>query len=439
MTSPATAPSEPDVALLRAIGVRSLAAGLFNTIVGAGIFVLPATVAGLVDRGAPYAYLACAIAILFVTLCYAAAGSRVIDPGGSYAYIGVAFGPLAGFLGGVMVWLSDLLATAGVASAFVAGVAVYVPALDAPAARLALIAVTVGGLAAINVRGVRQGARFMEAITIAKLAPLLLFIGVGLALRSQSLHLPVVPTGEALGRATLVLMFVFSGAETGMALSGEVAEPARTIPRALLLSLALVTLLYGLVHLVADATLGPALVTSTVAPLADAAGLLAGSPLRNFMLAGTLLSMFGYLSATALASPRTLFALAGRGMLPVLEGVHPRFRTPHLAIVVHATATIIVAAMGSFAALVPFASVAVLVLYLTVCLASWELQRRDVRAGSKTFNVPALVPFVGSAFCVWLLWHASETELMLEAAVMAAATSLYAVRALSRRTRAAQD
>jgi len=430
------APPEPGTTLLRAIGVRALAAGLFNTIVGAGIFVLPATIAGLVDRGAPYAYLMCAIAILFVTLCYAAAGSRVIDPGGSYAYIGAAFGPLAGFLGGVMVWLSDVLATAGVASALAAGVALYLPALDAPIGRMAFIVAVVSGLAAINVWGVKQGTRFMELVTLAKLVPLVLFIGIGLALRSHNLALPAVPTGEALGRATLVLMFVFSGAESSVALSGEVADPVRTIPRALLFSLALVTLLYGLVHLVAEATLGPALVTSTVAPLADAAAMLAGSPFRTVMLLGTLLSMFGYLSAVALASPRTLFAMAGGGMLPALERVHPRFRTPHVAIVAHAAAIIIVASMGSFAVLVPFASVAVLVLYLSVSLASWELHRRDVRASSEVFRVPFVVPVIASAFCIWLLWHASRTELMLEGIVMAAATALYGARVL---TRAAQD
>jgi len=425
-------PPEPGTTLLRAIGVRALAAGLFNTIVGAGIFVLPATVAGLVDRGAPYAYLACAIAILFVTLCYAAVGSRVIDPGGSYAYIGRAFGPLAGFLGGVMVWLSDLLATSGVASAFTAGVALYLPALNSPMGRIAFITAVVGGLAAINVRGVKQGTRFMEFVTIAKLAPLVLFIGIGLALRSHNLALPEVPTGEALGRATLVLMFVFSGAESAVALSGEVVDPVRTVPRALLFSLGLVTLLYGLVHLVAEATLGPALVTSTVAPLADAAGMLAGSPFRTLMLLGTLFSMLGYLSAVALATPRTLFALSGGGILPVLERVHPRHRTPYLAILVHAVAIVVVASMGSFEVLVPFASVAVLVLYLAVSLASWELQRRDVRAASDVFRVPPAVPVIASAFCLWLLWHASRTELLLEAAVMAVAMTLYAARVLMR-------
>jgi basic amino acid/polyamine antiporter, APA family len=428
VTSTSQSPATAGATLVRAIGVRALSAGLFNTIVGAGIFVLPATVAGLIDRGAPFAYLTCAIAIMFTTLCYAAAGSRVVDAGGSYAYIGAAFGPLAGFLGGVMVWLSDVLATAGVASAFAAGVALYVPAIGSPAGRMALVVAIVGGLAAINLRGVKQGTRFMEVVTVAKLAPLVLFIAVGLVLRRHDLPLPAVPSGEALGRATLILMFVFSGAESAVALSGEVTDPVRTIPRALLFSLALVTLLYGLVHLVAQATLGPALVTSTVAPLADAANALAGSPFRTMMLLGTLLSMLGYLSAVALATPRTLFAMAGDGILPALQRVHPRFRTPHVAIVFHTAAVVLVASVGSFAVLVPFASVAVLVLYLSVSLASWELQRRGVSAGSDVFNVPAVVPAIASAFCLWLLWNASGTELMMEAIVMVAAIALYVFR-----------
>lgn len=428
MSSTSQAPATGGATLVRALGVRALSAGLFNTIVGAGIFVLPATVAGLVDRGAPYAYLTCAVAIMFTTLCYAAAGSRVVDAGGSYAYIGAAFGPLAGFLGGVMVWLSDVLATAGVASAFAAGVALYVPAVGSPVGRMALVVAMIGGLAVINLRGLKQGARLMELVTIAKLAPLVLFIAVGLVLRRHDLPVPEVPSGEALGRATLLLMFAFSGAESPLALSGEVTNPVRTIPRALLSSLALVTLLYGLIHLVAQATLGTALATSNVAPLSDAANILAGSSFRTMMLLGTLLSMLGYLSAVALATPRTLFALSGGGILPALRRVHPRFRTPHIAIVFHAAAIILVASVGSFAVLVPFANVAVLVLYLSVALASWELQRRDVRAGHDVFNVPAIVPLIASAFCLWLMWHASRTELMLEAIVMAAATALYVVR-----------
>ena len=414
---------------MRAVSLKALSASIFNTIVGAGIFVLPATVAVLVGSGAPIAYLACAVAILFVTLSFAVAGSRVTEAGGSYAYIDAAFGPLAGFLGGVMIWLSDTLATSSVAAAFAAGVAAYAPMAGTPVGRTAVLALAIGGLALVNVRGVTYGARFVEAITIAKLAPLVLFVGVGLALRWHDVPLPTLPSVETLGRATLVLMFAFSGAESSMALSGEVVDPPRTIPRALLLSLALVTLLYALVHLVASVALGPALASSTAAPLADAAERLAGSSLRTVMLAGTLVSAFGYLSAVALATPRTLFAIGCGGVLPVgLGRVHPRFRTPHVAIATQAVITLGIAMSGTFDVLVPLASVAVLTLYLTVCLAAWQLARRNFGGDGTPFTVPTVVPFIGAALCLWLLWNAKANELEMEAGVLAAASALYLLR-----------
>ena len=415
--------------LLRAVGTRSLAASLFNVIVGAGIFVLPATVAGLVGAAAPVAYLTCAVAILLVTLCFAVAGSRVPEAGGSYAYIGAAFGPLAGFLGGVMVLLSDVLATASVATAFAAGVGAYAPWAGTPTGRFVVLAAVLSGLAALNRRGVTYGARFVEAITVAKLAPLVLFILAGLALRWHDVPAPAWPAADALGRATLILMFAFSGAETAMGLSGEVVHPSRTIPRALLIALGLVTCLYGAVQLVAAASLGPLLVTSTAAPLADAAGAFWGPSFRTLMLAATLISMFGYLSAVALATPRTLFAIGGGGVLPEALGrVHPRYRSPHVAIGVHFVLVLVIAVSGSFQGLVPAASVAVLVLYLTVCLAAWQLARTGTRDDGEPFTVPAVVPFLGAAVCLWLLAHASWLELGTEGAVLAVAVAVFAIR-----------
>jgi amino acid transporter len=421
------------VTLLRSIDLKALSAGIFNTIVGAGIFVLPATVAGLVGSGAGFAYLFCAVAILFVMLAYASAGSRVTDAGGSIAYIHAAFGPLAGFLGGVMIWLSDTLASGSVAAAFAAAVAVYVPAAGEPIGRTLLLAAVLGGLAAINVRGVAKGATFVQLVTIFKLAPLIVFVGIGLALRWHDIPPPTIPAADALGRAAVFLMFAFSGAETSMALSGEVVDAHRTIPRALLLSLGVVTLLYGSVHAVAAAVLGSALATSTAAPLADAAGLVGGAPMRSLLLAGTAISMLGYLSAVALATPRSVYRIGKAGVLPRgLGSVHPRFRTPHVAIVAQTIVIFSIAVTGTFTLLVPLATVAVLVLYLTVCIAAWRLARLDVRAEGEPFNVPAPVFAVGALLCVWLLWNTTLKEQLLEIAVLGGAAILFVVRTRGR-------
>jgi basic amino acid/polyamine antiporter, APA family len=422
-------PDQHHPTLVRAVGLKGLSAGLFNTIVGAGIFVLPATVAGIVGSGAPIAYLFCAVAILFVLLSYAAAGSRVTEAGGSVAYIQAAFGPLAGFLGGVMIWMSDTLATASVATAFCAAVAMYVPFAAEPIGRDALLVLVVGGLAAINIRGVTRGTTFVELITVVKITPLLLFIAIGLALRWHDVPAPTLPSIDALGRSTIFLMFAFSGAETSMALSGEVIAPHRTIPRALLIALAVVTLVYGLVHAIAAAVLDGALASSTAAPIADAAAALAGGWLRSIVLTGGAISMLGYLSAVALATPRTVYAIGRAGILPrALGRVHPRFRTPYVAIVTQAIVTICIAATGTFASLVPAATVSVLVLYLTVCLAAWMLARRDVRADGEPFKVPSLVFAIGAVLCVWMLMNAKMSEIIPEFEVLTVAAVLFLLR-----------
>ena len=419
--------------LLRSLDLKALSAGLLNTVVGAGIFVLPATVAGLVGTGAAFAYLFCAVAILFVMLSYASAGSRVTDAGGSIAYIHAAFGPLAGFLGGVMIWLSDTLAGGGVAAAFAAAVSVYVPAVADPIGRTLLLAVVLGGLAAINVRGVAKGASFVQVVTIFKLAPLVAFVVLGLALRWHDIPAPTIPAADSLGRAAVFLMFAFSGAETSMALSGEVIEAHKTIPRALLLALGVITLLYGSVHAVAAAALGASLPASTAAPLAEAAAAFGGAPMRSLLLAGTAISMLGYLAAIALATPRSVYRIGRVGVLPrALGTVHPRFRTPHVAIIAQMFVTFAIAATGTFTLLVPLATVAVLVLYLTVCFAAWRLARLDVRAEGEPFKVPSPVFAIGALLCIWLLWNTTLKEQLLELAVLTGAAILFLWRTRGR-------
>ncbi len=226
----------------------------------------------------------------------------------------------------------------------------------------------------------------------------------------------------------LVLMFAFSGAETALSLSGEVERPERTVPRALLMALAGISLLYSSVHIVAFGALGQGLAASTAAPLADAGGQLAGPWLRNVMLAGTIVSMLGYLSASLMSQPRLLYSLGAGGLLPGwLTAIHPRFRTPWVAIVVQNAIVLAAALSGSFAVLVPLASVAILAVYLMVALSAAILQRRPSQP-SGAFTVPMAVPIGAVLLSVWMLSAAKPEELMLQAVVIVAAVVLAVVR-----------
>jgi len=425
-----------DASLVRAIGVRRLTASIVNTTIGAGIFVLPATVAAGLGPAAPLAYLVCAVLMALIVLCFASAGSRVSLTGGLYAYIEVAFGPSVGFVCGVLYWLMALFAVASVASAFAASVGVLWPAAETTAGRAVVLLALFAVLAFINVRGVNPGAGLVEIVTAAKLVPLLVLVGAGLwFVHPDYLKWTSVPPISQVGRTAMVLIYAFFGVEIALAPSGEIRDPAKTIPRALFLALALTTALYWAIQTVAQGLLGPSMAGYSAAPLAEAAARVLGQSGRLLVLGGATVSMFGYVSGDMLCTPRALFAFGRDGVLPaVLARVHPRFLTPHVAIVTHAAVVAALATSSSFTQLVVVGNVAGLSLYLMSVAASYELQRRNVRMGGVPFEVPGGpgVPILAGAVILWLLSQATRREFAVEAAVLLLAGGFAVLRRKSR-------
>jgi APA family basic amino acid/polyamine antiporter len=426
-------PAASDAGLVRAIGARQLTASIINTTIGAGIFVLPAVASAGLGAAAPIAYLVCAALMALIVCCFAAAGSRVSLTGGVYAYVDTAFGPFVGFLAGVLYFLMATFAVASVSSAFAGSVGALWPLAASPAARAVLIAALFAFLASVNVLGVKPGVRVVEVVTIAKLLPLLLLVVSGVRLINPAyLQWPGMPDAASIGKTAIVLIFAFVGLEIALVPSGEVRDPARTVPRALFSALAITTTLYLLIQTVAQGLLGPSMASYSTAPLAEAAGRALGGGGKLLVLLGAVVSMFGYVSGDMLGSPRTLFAFARAGVLPsVVARVHPRFHTPHIAIVVYACIVTAVSISGSFAQLAVLANVAALTLYLMCVTASYELQRRDVRAdGAIPFAVPGgpAVPILAAGVIVWLLSSATRREFGVEALVLAVASMFYFIR-----------
>jgi amino acid transporter len=134
--------------------------------------------------------------------------------------------------------------------------------------------------------------------------------------------------------------------------------------------------------------------------------------------------MFGYLTALSTATPRLLYSMGARGLLPAaLAHVNPTHRTPSVAIVTQAVIIVAVASTGSFAVLAPMASVAILTVYALVCVAAWRLQ--TIAPGQGRFTVPAWVPLAAIAVLLWMLANATLKELAIEGAVIAGASLLY--------------
>jgi APA family basic amino acid/polyamine antiporter len=438
MTKPLTSGER---SLVRAIGTWSLAAGVINITVGGGIFRLPADVAHALGAAAPIAYVVCAIAMGLIVLCFAEAGSRVAMTGGPYAYVELAFGPYVGFLAGVLTWLLGTTAVAAVSTVFAINAAKLFPVFEDTVTRGVLLVASFAIVATINILGVKQGSRLNSIGTIAKLAPLLLLVLVG-ALFIQRSNL-VVTSSPAIGditRASIVLIFAFSGVESALVPSGEVKDPARTVPRAIFVAMLAITLLYIAIQLVAQGVLGAALSRSST-PLADAAGVVFGSWGKVLLLAAVVISTFGYLSGMTLAIPRALFAFGRDGYLPsAIAAVHPKYRTPYVSIAIQSALACTLAITSAFEKLAIIANVAALLVYFACSLAAWQLRRRDVRAGGIPFRVPGggVVPLLSCAVIIGMLSSITLPEWSLLALIIGVASVLFAVTRRRREALAAR-
>ena len=421
-----------EASLVRALGVRQLTAAIVNTTVGAGIFVIPAFVSRDLGAAAPVAFLICAVIMAFVTASLAITGSRVALTGGIYAYVEVAFGPFVAFLAGVLQWLTGLLAVSGVASALLDQIAVLAPGAGTRVAHVAGLAIILAALAAVNVRGVKPGARLVEGITVAKLLPLLVFVCAGVFfVDPAAIAWPGFPSAGAIGRSVLLLIFAYAGVEVALAPSGEVRNPARTVPRAVFFALAITTALYIAIQLVAQGVSGPALAAQTATPLADAAGRFLGRAGVTLMLLGAVCSMFGYVCGDMLSSPRSLYAIARDGFLPAaFARINPRTRTPAVAIWTHAALVLTFASTNTFQSLAIIGNVGMLILYSLGCGAALELARRDVRIEGAPFAPPAawIGPVAGIVLMLWILSTATLEEFRVTAIVLAASTLIYFAR-----------
>ncbi len=417
--------------LVRALGPITLAAAIANVTIGGGIFRLPAAVAASLGAAAPLAYLVCAVAMGLIVLCIAEAGSRVTLTGGPYAYVELAFGPYIGFLAGVMLWLLGTTAVAAVSGVFADNVAALIPAFASPLLR-ALVLITAFALTGgVNIIGVRYGSRLNTIATAAKLAPLLLLVAVGVFfIKGENLAIAEVPSAGTLTRTSILLIFAFSGIESALVPSGEVRDPARTVPRAIFTAMIGITLLYVVLQLVAQGVLGAALGSSTT-PLADAAGQVFGPWGRTMLLVGVVVSTFGYLSGMTLAVPRALYAFARDGFVPApIARIHPTWNTPYIAIIVQVTITCALAVTSSFGPLAIIANVAALLVYFSCAAAAWELRRRNVQSGGTPFRVPgaALVPILACVVIIGLLTSITWAEWRVLMAVLAVATVLFFLR-----------
>lgn len=402
--------------LIRGIGRGSLVALFINSVVGAGIFGLPGRVHELLGPYALLAYLACAGLVLLIVLCFAEVGGRFNRTGGPYLYAHATFGPVVGFQVGWLVWLTRVTSFAALCNLLLEYLAHFWPAATSPGWRIVLVSAVVAVIAGVNIRGIRPAALVTNVFTIGKLVPMVLFVAVGLFFLEPANFVPKATPGAGdFSSAMLLLVFAFTGFETATVPTGEVRNPRRDLPFAILAAMAVIVPLYVLVQVVCIGTL-PELAGST-RPLADAAARFAGAFGAAVITIGALVSIAGTLNGLLLGAPRILFAMAEQQQLPrALATTHARFHTPHIAIGISAACMLAVTLSGSFLSAVAISTLTRLLAYAATCAALPVLRRRDLHSDAKvaatSFRAPGgtFTVVVALGVIAWLLSHGSARE-----------------------------
>ncbi|MGH8076588.1 MAG: APC family permease [Lysobacter sp.] len=434
---PSTATLLGDAALVRAVGSFALTAAVIYVIVGGGIFRMPSALSAQMGAAAPLALVAGALAIIPIALCFAAVGSRVQVTGGPYSYLSATFGPFAGFVAGALMWISNFTSSAGVAAALSVQVANLVPAFAPPLPRALLLTAVYALLFSLNAFGVKLGARTITALAALKLTPLFALAAIGVFFVDWS-HISfapaAVPSWNALGASMVLVMFAYSGMETALIPSGELRDPARNVPRATMVAILLVVLLYLGLQIVGQGLLGPALGSSGV-PVADTAGAL-WAPGRVLLLATACVSMTGFLMGNLFGSSRLVFALGRDGYLPRVFGtVTASHRVPLLALAMHAGLAWMLAIAGSFDTLALISGGAICLVYGLVSVAAWRAQRRDLRERGEPFVLRGgpLIPTLSVAAMVTIVATLTDKEWLAIGVALAALVAVYTVLAWRRR------
>ena len=408
--------TKTDEGLKRVVGVPGLTLAIINGIIGAGIFALPAIVSIEMGAFGVFGYIFCSIMMAAIMLCYAEIGSRVTTSGGSYAYVGAAFGDFAGY---IINWLYFffffVLGSAALMNIIADSLAVIFPAFANPLIRTVFFFVLIGIMILINVRGAKQGIVLVKGITIVKLLPLLGIIIFGFSkVKAANFHWEHIPSLKTFGDTALILFFAFAGFETSLGVSGEFKNPKRTVPLGIFMGGIAVLIVYMLLQTVTQGILGADMVSFKDAPLAAVAEKIVGPAGATILLITAAISCFGGVSADVMATPRSLFAGANDGLFPKFLGkVHPKFATPHVAVTIYGSLIFIFSVSGGFKQLAVLASAAILLVYLAVILATIKLRMKSPGI-EKTFRVPGglIVPFIGIASITWLLASLSKWEML---------------------------
>lgn len=391
--------------LKRDIGLFGAAFLVLNSVIGAGIFALPGKIAVSAGLFSPWLFLVVGVLFLSVVLTFAELASYYEQTGGPVLYATDAFGPLAGFSTGWLIYLARMTAFAANANVMAAYLASLTDIFASEPARTAIITIVTVGLTWANVMGVKDGVRTLGVLTLLKIIPLMLLVLLGLQHVTSA---TLVPSGFEIanpGATTLLLIYAYVGFETIGVTAGETSKPRRNIPVALIRTLIGTGLLYFLIVLVFVSVISAEQYGD--ATLVDVGRALAGPAGALVITLAAVFSIGGNLAGSILAAPRLLFSLAENRLLPQwFANVNAKYATPDRAIIVMGAMALVLALSSNFVDLAIGSSVVRLLGYI-ICIASLPVIRSKAtpEARESAWRLPGgfTIPVVALVICFWLV------------------------------------
>lgn len=407
--------------LLRSITRLDMLAIMVNLTIGGGIYALPAQVFAKSGVWSLVAMLLCALVISLIVACFAEVGSRFTSTGGSLVYAQAAFGPFAGFITGWLSFVLRMVSMAAIGNIAVAYAGFFYPGLQAnsPLA-YGIICGLVLVLAMVNYLGIKPSVWLNNLFTISKVFTLLFFVVVGLFYLDAGLFtMPQqVPTLHNFTGSILLMVFAFSGFDGAVTTTGEMKNPQRDIPYSLFSVLVFKTLLYLLVQVVCIGTLAG--LAGSQKPVAEAAEAMLPGWGGVLITLGAIISFVATLNGGMLVSSRICYGMAEQGQLPMrLAATHPRFQSPHIAIVLTTALVLLLALTQSLLFLLTISALGRLLIYVVTCGALIRLrQKKDMPPAA--FVLPAGVPIavVAVVACLLIMTGSTLPEWQMLAAVL---------------------
>lgn len=387
-------------------GLASIILLGINGVIGSGIFLLPGNAYNLFGPQSIWIYMLDTVLVLALALCFAEVGGMFDKTGGDYIYAREAYGEFVGFEVGIMKWAISIIGWATMAVGFATSLSLFWPSA-ANGMTKNIIAITIlVVLGIINLFGIEIAKLLNDIVTVGKLIPMVLFIAIGIFfIKGGNFSATQAVDLNNFAPAVILVFYAFSGFESIAVAAGEMNNPKKNVPIAIVTTIVVSSIIYILIQAITIGTLGAGLAQSS-APVADSANTFMGSFGKILVAVGTIVSIAGINVATSISAPRSGVALAEGGILPAVVAKKNRFDQPYVAIIITVLIAIPLVISGSFVQLAVMSVISKFGQYIPTSLSVIVFRKRkDLKS---SFRVPFgyTIPIIAVLFSLWIVCSA---------------------------------